>query len=477
MKKSIQRDGILYLYILLSCLLVFVQSARSQQTFCNPLNLNYRFMVDAVDAREAADPVIILFKNDYYLFASRSGGYWTSTDLHNWTLIIPTGIDIETYAPAVVVMRDTVFYYPSASGRIYKSADPKSGVWITGPAIGSYGDPDLFQDDDGRLYMYYGLTNTLVGANIHMVELNPMTFLEMGSPLDLIYSSANTHGWERRGDDNLLDEQPWVEGSWMTKINGKYYLEYSAPGTEFRTYADGVYVSSDSAKGPFQYATYSPAVFKPTGFISGGGHGCTFMDKDGHYWHIGTMTISVKHMFERRLALFPVAVDADGNFHCNTAFGDYPQYYPGIKSNPINDNFAGMLLLSHKKFVTTSSSLVGHEIENAVDDSVRTYWSAQTGDPGEWMLIDLGKECSIQAIQVNFAEHNTNPAVVRGRSNIIYERYIIEKSNDDTNWEMLIDKSANTKDVPHDYIELSDTAHARYLKLTNVFTPEIESVV
>jgi xylan 1,4-beta-xylosidase len=471
MTQYIQKNWAVYFYILLCGLLLAAQPARSQQTFCNPLNLNYRFMVDAVDAREAADPVIILFKGDYYLFASRSGGYWTSTDLRNWTFIIPTGIDIETYAPAVVVIRDTVFYTPSASNRIYKSADPKSGVWMSGPSIGNYGDPDLFLDDDGRLFMYFGLTNTTSDANIRMVELDPMTFQEMGSPVDLVSSNAKTYGWERRGDDNLLDEQPWIEGSWMTKINGKYYLQFAAPGTEFRTYADGVYVSSDSAKGPYQYASYSPFSFKPTVFISGAGHSCTFKDKDGHYWHISTMTISVKAMFERRLGLFPVAVDADGNIRCNTAFGDYPQYFPGVKSDPINENFAGMLLLSNKKFVTASSSLDDHGIDNAADENARTYWAAQTGDPGEWMLMDLGKECSIQAIQVNFAEHNTNPSIVRGRSNVLYERYIIEKSIDGKNWDMLVDKSSNMKDVPDDYIELASTEQARYLRLTNVFTP------
>jgi xylan 1,4-beta-xylosidase len=462
---------IVYSHILLCGLLLATQTAKAQQTFCNPLNLNYRFMGDAKDAREAADPVIILFKDDYYLFASRSGGYWTSTDLHDWTLIVPTGLDVETYAPAALVIGDTVYYSPSASGKIYKTADPKSGVWMEGPSIESYGDPALFLDDDGRLYMYHGLTNTTTSANIRMVELDPKTFQEIGSEIDLVFSMASSHGWERRGDDNLLDEVPWIEGSWMNKIDNKYYLQYAAPGTQFKTYADGIYVSSDSAKGPFQYATYSPFSFKPTGFISGAGHSCTFMDKDSNYWHIATMTISVKHDFERRLGLFPVDVDDDGNIRCNTVFGDYPQYLPGVKSDPINENFAGMLLLSHKKYVTASSSLDSYGVENAVDEEVRTYWSAQTGDPGEWMLIDLGTECDIEAVQVNFAEHRTVPSLVRGRDNILYERYIIEKSNDGMNWDMLVDKSLNMQDVPHDFIEMASAVQARYIKLTNIFTP------
>jgi xylan 1,4-beta-xylosidase len=447
---------------------IFAQPAPAPKTFCNPMNLSYRFMVDAVDAREAADPVVVLFKNDYYLFASRSGGYWWSNDLHNWTFVVPTGLTIiEDYAPALVVMRDTLFYSGSNDGQVYKSADPKSGMWMSAGTCKLYGDPDLFLDTDGKLFMYYGLSNVNPTG---VVELDPYTFGEIGSPVTLFGSQASSHGWERRGDDNLLDEQPWIEGSWMVKANNKYYLHYSAPGTEFKTYADGIYVA-DSPQGPFQYASYSPFSFKPTGFISGAGHGCTFKDKNGNYWRVVTMTISIKHMFERRLGLFPVSFDADGNIHCNTAFGDYPQYLPGEKDDPDGNNFAGMMLLSNKKFVLASSSLTGHGVNYAVDEDIRTYWSARTGDKGEWMMIDLGKECDVEAIQVNFAEEGTTPTLVRGRTNSISEKYTLEISNDGMNWNTLIDKSDNTQDVPHDYIELAQTTHARYVKLTNVFTP------
>ena len=185
---------------------------------------------------------------------------------------------------------------------------------------------------------------------ISVVELDPVTFKEKGSKVDVVFAQASIHGWERRGDDNLLDEQPWIEGSWMIKSNNKYYLHYAGPGTEFKTYADGIYVA-DSPLGPYEYAPYSPFSFKPTGFITGAGHGCTFKDKNGKYWHIGTMTISVRHMFERRLGISPVAFDEDGHIHCNTDWGDYPQYFPGVKDDPVDSSFAGMMLLSHKKYV------------------------------------------------------------------------------------------------------------------------------
>ncbi|HEU18727.1 MAG TPA: hypothetical protein ENO00_04995, partial [Deltaproteobacteria bacterium] len=472
--KTIKRLQIVAFGLLL-CTLASAQPAQAPQTFCNPMDLNYMFMDETVDAREAADPVIVLFKDDYYLFASHSGGYWTSPDLRNWELIIPTGLNIANYAPAAVAMRDSLFFITSEGvQQVYKTGDPKSGKWVNMPIAKGYQDPALFLDDDGRLYMYHGLAQD--NPIIYGVELDPKTFQEIGSQVVLIAGSGKyaTHGWERRGEGVVFesDIRPWIEGAWMNKENDKYYLKYSAPGTEWKTYSNGVYVA-DSPLGPFEYAPYSPVDFKPTGFVSGGGHGATFKDKDGQYWHVGTLTISTpgKHIFERRLSLYPVGFDADGHIRTNTDFGDYPQYYPGVKANPIEENFAGMMLLSHKKFIQASSSLEGYGPENAVDEEIRTYWSALSGDANEWLMIDLGKECNVEAIQVNFAEHKTNPGIVRGRDNVLYQQYIIEKSLDGISWDVLVDKSQNRQDVPHDYIELAQAARARYIKLTNVFLP------
>ena len=470
-EKTVHKRHFFFLLILvLLPLSLSSQPAENPSTFCNPLNLNYRFMVDAVDARESADPVIILYKNDYYLFASRAGGYWTSPDLRDWTFIAPTGLNVEGYAPTAVVMRDTLFYTHGWGGGtiyIYKTTDPKSGAWIQGQSFQTYGDPNFFYDDDGRLYMCDGLSNV---NPMKIVELDPNTFEEIGSSVEVLSSQASIHGWERRGDDNLLDEEPWIEGAWIVKENEKYYYHYAGPGTEFKTYADGIYVA-DSPLGPYTYADYSPFSFKPTGFICGAGHGSTFKDKDGHYWHVATMTISVNAMFERRLGLWPVAFDQDDQMHCNTAFGDYPSYFPGIKANPIENNFAGMLLLSHKKQVSASSTVEGHDTGLAVDEDARTYWSAASGRSGEWLLIDLGKQANIEAIQVNFSEHNTIPELVRGFPSSLYQQYRIETSTNGLDFSVLIDKSDNLKDVPHDYIELAQPTGVRFVKLINLHTP------
>jgi hypothetical protein len=46
------------------------QDKSKQTTICNPLNLGYRFCLDTPSRREAADPVIVVYKGEYYLFAS-----------------------------------------------------------------------------------------------------------------------------------------------------------------------------------------------------------------------------------------------------------------------------------------------------------------------------------------------------------------------------------------------------------------------
>ncbi len=452
------------------CLLPGQPPARPK-TFANPINIDYRFMLDAPSRREAADPVIVLFQGDYYLFASKSGGYWYSSDMMDWKFVKPTGLPIEAYAPGVMVY-DGALYYTACNIGLFKSKDPKAGNWESIGKPFDVGDPDLFADDDGRVYLYYGLS---YNGGISGMELDPKNqFKPIGQPWACFRANYAQHGWERRGEDNLgaptgpnFQEGPWLEGSWMTKHKGVYYLQYAAPGTEFRTYADGVYTAS-SPRGPFTYAPYSPFSEKSTGFITGAGHSATFADKQGRYWHISTMRISVKHDFERRLGIFPTTFDADGQLHVNTLFGDYPLLAPSERKDDASDLHTGWMLLSYKKAAQASSSLEGFRPEYAFDEDVRTLWSARTANAGEWLSINLGKRCRVDAIQVNFAEHE---ATALGRAEGLYHQYRLEASTDGKTWTMLADRSANRTDVPHDYLPLAAPAVAQYIRITNVHMP------
>ena len=446
----------------------FSQEKVKQKTIANPLNLSYRFCLDAPSRREAADPTMVTFKNEYYLFASKSGGYFHSTDLINWDLITTKDLPLEDYAPTVVVMKDTLYFMASGNApiTIYKTANPKSGKWAVANANFPIGmtDPDLFLDDDGRLYFYYGCSDV---NPIYAVELDTKTLNPIGKPIALFNSNKKEHGWERFGDYNEKDENPWVEGSWMTKHDGKYYLQYSVPGTQFKSYCDGLY-ESDKPFGPFKLAAHNPVSAKPEGFIASAGHSSTFQDKYGNYWHVSTMTISQKHMFERRLGLFPTFFDEDGVFHVYTGFGDFPFKVPTKKISGPEELFPNWMLLSYNKPVKVSSELTDHPKNFASDEEIRTFWSAKTGNKGEWIMMDLQKVSTLNAVQINYAENETK---IMGRNPDIYYQYLLEYSTDNKTWKTLADKTKNKTDVPHDYVELKSPVKARYIRLTNYKVP------
>src|SRR3546814_20987895 len=62
-----------------------------QSTYCNPLNLDsaYETRFDGISYRSGADPAVVEFRGDYYMFVTRSLGYWYSPDLHGWPFVRP----------------------------------------------------------------------------------------------------------------------------------------------------------------------------------------------------------------------------------------------------------------------------------------------------------------------------------------------------------------------------------------------------
>jgi xylan 1,4-beta-xylosidase len=437
-------------------------------TFANPLDLDYRFMPDTGSWRQAADPLIVVHDGEYFLFASRSGGYWHSPDMRQWTLVEPTGLPIEDYAPAVVTIDGRLYYTAHKTKAVFTTDDPTAGAWRKVADIDAYADPAFFLDDDGRLYLYYG--SGLNGA-ISAVELDPRSgFRVIGGPFTLIQANYADHGWERSGADNLGATMaegfrigPYVEGSWMTKHDGRYYLQYAAPGTVWFSYADGVYTSRSPTSG-FTYEPYSPFSYKPGGFIGSAGHSGLFRDKAGNYWRITTMVISVKHKFERRLGLFPAGFDADGVLRTDTYLGDYPQLLPGIARSPLDSNRTGWMLLSRGQPAAASSSLPDHPPQLAFDEDVRTHWSARTGSDQEWLSVELDSGSRIRAVQINFAEQDTK---ARDRAGATPARYVVESSNDRERWTTLIDRRATTRDAPHAYVELPQPVSARHVRIRN----------
>ncbi|HNM27740.1 MAG TPA: discoidin domain-containing protein, partial [Saprospiraceae bacterium] len=269
------------------------------------------------------------------------------------------------------------------------------------------------------------------------------------------------YGWQRFGehlDNTFLD--PFIEGAWMTQYGNRYYLQYGAPGTEFSGYADGVLVGPGPL-GPFTPQS-DPLSSKPGGFIHGAGHGSTFQDAWGNYWHTSTLAISVKNNFERRIGLWPAGFDADSVMYCNTAFGDYPHYLPAGPADHLQSRFTGWMLLNYQKPVQASSALPGHPANLAVDENVKTWWAAASNQPGEWFQTDLGDTCTVYAIQVNHADQGVD---VMGKSEGVYYRYKLWHSLDGKKWRLLSDRSQPGADAPHDYLELPRPLRTRFIRI------------
>lgn len=471
MKKANVLLGRIIILLTVLTTQIYAQVANTQISICNPINVSYRFQLAGPVRREAADPNIVFYKDKYYMFASKSGGYWSSDNLSEWKFIKAPILPHEIYAPTALVMDDAIYFLAlkkrSELQVVYKSKDPDSGIWqsidVTFP-FKSSGDPFLFLDDDGRLYFYHGTSDT---EPIRGIELNRTTFSPIGEQVDCIKLSLDDYGWERPGDYNTHNGG-FLEGAWITKHNGKYYFQYSASGTQYKSYCDGLYMG-DSPLGPFTIAESNPFSYKPEGFITGAGHGSTFLDKWGNYWYATTMSISVRQRNERRMGLFPAFFDNDGLFYAYTGFGDFPHTIPNKKMGGPDDYQPTWMLLSYNKPVEVSSSIQEYPKENAVDEEIRTWWSAATGNKGEWLTIDLQNQCSVNAVQINFADE---AADIHGRADSIYYQYLLEYSDDKKIWKKMVDKTKNMVDAPHDYIELNTPIKARYIRITNYYVPD-----
>lgn len=433
------------------------------RTFCNPVNIDYRFMIigGGEGIREAADPVVIPFKGDYYLFASKSSGYWHTRNFCDWTFvpIAESVLPIEIYAPAILVDGDSMYYAPSAHGtvQLYSSANPKSGEWNPSRRIFTGWDPGFYKEGD-TVYAYHN-SSPVEPIRVEVTEWSTGRRL-YDTTIVCFNSDQQRHGWERPGEMHELDHRPYIEGPWLTKHNDIYYLQYSAPGTEWKTYGDGVY-TAPTPIGPFTYASNNPFCYKPTGFMGGAGHGSTFTDAEGRYWRAVTSSISVKHMFERRLVLFPAGFDADGVMYTDTYLGDYPLYLPGTVGDELRPDWA---VLSHGAAVEASSWIDSLPPALAADEDARTYWAARSADTTEWLRMDMGERSEICAVQVNFAEHGS---VLRGRSGGIFQNYELLASNDGERWSRVALRGDN-RDAPHDCLEFERPFRARYLMVRNL---------
>ncbi len=492
--------------------------------FCNPVNIDYRYQFNqpmlrgkVMVAREAADPSMIFFKDKYYIFASMTLSVYSSEDMVHWeSHRLPENLPLYDYAPDVRVMGGYVYFSASKKGEIcnyYRTKDVINGPYEEIPGTFDFWDPHLFQDEDQKVYFYWGCANT---TPLWGVEVDPVTLKPLGEKKGLIFGDALTKGYERIGEDHsllplndevvelkyqeylkaqgmkeeqvpeeyrplvkgMLSNRPFIEGAWMDKHKGTYYLQYACSGTQYNGYSDGVYIS-DHPLGPFTLAENNPFSYKPGGFLPGAGHGSTLEDSYKNRWHTATMRISKNHQFERRVGIWPAGIDKDGELFCNQRYGDWPMEVDQARMDPWKE--PKWYLLSYGKKMTASSFEDGKEPEKAADENVQTWWRAASDQPGQWLMMDLEGICEVHAIQVNFADDRIDipvPGQIRGTTQARYideakhvTRWRLEGSLDGKEYFVLEDKSKVNTNLPHDLVVLEEGMKLQYLKLTILEIP------
>ncbi len=451
-----------------------MKSFNLDKTYCNPTPLpDYPIgrtcytNLDGKTFRETADPSVIYEDGKWYLYPSCGMAYWSDDFIH-WNHERLDTYDIG-YAPTVVKHKGK-FYLTACLSDIYVGDTPlgpfKSlGAFkkTSGEEIKFY-DPMVFSDDDERLYIYY----YNVGGGIGGAELDKddPTQLITEPALMFPYDTVN-HEWERLGDWCQDGNNSCIEGPWMYKRNGVYYLTYCGPGTEWQTYAMGAY-KGPTPMGPWTYMETSPFITKKSGIVRGPGHGCIVDGPNGTTWAFYTCTVCYSHPFERRIGYDPIGFDENGDINpCEAT--EIPQYVPGYNSEPEKGNNVGIIPLTQRCLTTASSYIEGRNPIYAVDDSMITWWQPTANDPKPsltFKLSDLNMNiCSMRIIWRDVG--------ISVRDNVAPGpfKYIVEAKEFEGDWVTVLDESANDKDMLIDYKPIKEMK-AKFVRLTITGHPE-----
>jgi len=467
-----------------------------QTTWANPVDIDYKYAFDqthqGISYRTGADPVVVLHRDRYYLFMTQADGYWTSRDLVDWSFITPNRWPLDgSIGPAAVSDGERLYLLQSSTDPtpLLSSDRPETGRWnfhtrlmpavpgaVTGkdPTPGPNDQlpagplaPDLFIDNDGKWFLYWGSSDAfpLYGSEIDPTP--PVAFVD--TPTTMFRLDPERHGWERFGMDhsgglpNGSAVQPFIDGAWMSRAGGRYYLQYAGPGTEYNAYANGTYVGA-SPLGPFEYAPYSPISYKPGGFAQGAGGGSTFQDRYGNWFNTGTAWVGSNWSFERRMVMFPGGVHDDGQMWFSSRFGDFPHRMPDGPVLDPDSLFTGWMPLSYRAAASASSTLGEFTPDRATDEDPRTFWVAGGKDPGQFLTLDLGAVRTVQAVQVNYADYQSK---VYGERPNTRARFRILWSVDGATWYTFASRLTSDRDRPNAYVQGDRPVNARYIRYSH----------
>jgi xylan 1,4-beta-xylosidase len=373
--------------------------------YCNPLSIPTSAQNGSSQGVSLGDVTVMRENNKYYMYCT-GGGAWVSDDLVNWKY---QRVEFRSGSLPVaphVVKYNGAFYCSGNSAPLYRAASPLGPFEVAGQWLDEKGqnwtgafDVDIFIDDDNKPYLFYSGHST---KGIYGVPLKPDTPNQFAAAPTHLFAFDKSHIWERYGDANEYSEVTWIEGPWMFKRNGTYYLEYSASGTQWISYATGVYTAK-SPLGPFKYAPVNPILRQTTGVVTGPAHGCVVEGPDGNLWQFSTLVMN-NPPGGRRLAMDPIGFDKDGNMFVTRA-SDTPQWAPGVVADPARNSDSGSIPLTINKLramrarSSFSSQRPGRDAAYALDNWNGTWWEPAEDDAQPMLTLDLGAATDQDPVQ------------------------------------------------------------------------------
>jgi xylan 1,4-beta-xylosidase len=364
--------------------------------YCNPLP-----MVTASGFSASGDVTVIKEKGKYYMYCT-GGGAWVSDDMLNWAFHrvenVPVAPDVAKY--------NGNFYMCGNDCPLYKANNPLGpytslGDWKNTPDIaggwnGAF-DMEIYIDDNKPYLLYSGRGV----SGIFIVPLDPNDLTRFEGPVKHLFGFYKDHTWERYGEMNEYSDVAWIEGPWLQKHNGIYYLQYSASGTQWKTYAEGYYTSK-SPMGPFSYAPNNPLLRKTDGLVTGTAHGSIVDGPDGNLWQFYTIVLS-NPPGGRRIGMDRIVFDKDGNMSVNIT--ETPQWAPKTINDPSKGNSESVPVTINKvramnalsKF---SSEQPGRNAAYAVDNSSGTWWEPTPTDTLPTLTIELSPATRFDVVQL-----------------------------------------------------------------------------
>jgi xylan 1,4-beta-xylosidase len=375
--------------------------------YCNPLP-----MVSGQGGNAGGDVTVIKEAGKYYMYCT-GGGAWISEDLLNWTFQRVANVPV---APHVVKYNGSFYMagndgshngVQSNEGVVYKADNPlgpfvsigtwKNTGWVENGWNGAF-DVDMFVDDDNKPYLYYSARGV---SGIYVAPLDPNDFSKLAGKPTHLFSFNSAHVWERYGEMNEYPDVAWVEGPWLQKYNGTYYLEYSASGTQWKTYAEGYYMGK-SPLGPFTYAPNNPLLRKTEGLVTGPAHGSIVEGPDKNLWQFYTIVLS-NPPGGRRIGMDRVSVDKDG--YLSVKVTETPQWAPGVVADSAKGDSGSIPVTINKLRAMNalsrfSSQQTGRDAAYAIDNYSGTWWEPETTDTQPSLTIELSPATAYDVVQL-----------------------------------------------------------------------------